>query len=572
MIILGINYFFHDTSACLVRDGELVVALEEERFSREKHTWGFPHNAIKKCFETTGIKPEEVDHIAVSINPAKDRGKKVLYAGKLHKNALPFLKHEFLRPLSRQRELKAWLKETWPQGHPKLHRVDHHVSHVVGSYLVSPFDKAALLSLDGAGEWSTTWLGEIDDCKIDCYSESLFPHSLGSFYEAATQFCGFRPNYDEGKTMGLAPFGDAQVFADKMRKLLRIDDEGRVKMDLSYFAYQNAGDNRLGQRYIDTFGEPRHGGPIEQNHMDVAAAAQLVLEERVLEMCKILEQRSSADYLVVAGGVSLNSVMNGRILRDTRFKDLYVMPAAGDNGTCIGAAYYVHNIVLGEKQRYHHSNPFVGTAYSDEEIEKTLRDCKLQFKRVDDPCLEAARRLRAGEIIGWFQGRMEIGPRALGARSILADPTQAHMKDKINAEVKHREAYRPFAPSTTKEHYQNFFDSEVTAPFMLKVCQVKKEFRDRLPAITHVDGSARLQTVCPDTNPAYHRLISEFGKLSDIPVVLNTSFNIMGEPVVESPVHAVRCFFSTGLDSLIIGSFVIDKHQTAAEGVQAAAA
>lgn len=560
MLIMGINYYFHDTSACLVKDGELLVALEEERFSRDKHTWRFPELAIRKCFEITGLDIRDVDHVAVSINPAKDISKKMAYAARLGTKAMPFIKHEFLGTFFKNRLLKKWYRETWPGRQPQLHLVNHHLAHAVGSYYVSPYEHAALLSIDGSGEWSTTLLGEINNGHFSCYSESLFPHSLGSFYEAATQFCGFKPNYDEGKTMGLAPFGDASVFADKMSELIAIDAEGRVKIDLDYFAYQNAGHNRLGQKYIDTFGQPRSDGVIEKHHEDVAAAAQKVLEDKVLQMCRVLEQRSTADYLVIAGGVSLNSVMNGRILRETRFKDLYVMPAAGDNGTSIGAAYYVYNHKLKNTKRFFHSNPFVGTEYSDEQIEKILKDCKLSYEKSDNICEDAAQILHEGNIIGWFQYKMEIGPRALGSRSILADPTRPDMKDKINAEVKHREAYRPFAPSAIAEVRNTYFDIEVEAPFMLKVCQVREAYQSRLPAITHVDGSARLQTVREETNPLYYRLIKAFGERSGIPVVLNTSFNIMGEPVVESPLQAIRCFFSTGLDVLVIGSFIVRKH------------
>lgn len=559
MLILGINYYFHDTSACLVNDGELLVALEEERFSRDKHTWRFPEHAIRKCFEITGLDINDVDHVAVSINPTKDLSKKIAYAARLGTKAMPFIKHEFLGTFFKSRQLKKWYRETWPGRQPCLHLVNHHLAHAVGSYYASPYDHAALLSIDGSGEWSTTLLGEMNNGSFSCYSESLFPHSLGSFYEAATQFCGFKPNYDEGKTMGLAPFGDASVFADKMSELVDIDTEGRVNIDLDYFAYQNAGHNRLGQKYIDAFGQPRTGGAIEKHHENVAAAAQKVLEDKVLQMCRVLEQRSSADYLVIAGGVSLNSVMNGRILRETRFKDLYVMPAAGDNGTSIGAAYYVYNHKLKNKKRFFHSNPFVGTEYSDEQIEKILRECKLSYEKSANICEDAAQILHEGNIIGWFQYKMEIGPRALGSRSILADPTKPDMKDKINAEVKHREAYRPFAPSAIAEVRNKYFDIEVEAPFMLKVCMVRDEYQSQLPAITHVDGSARLQTVREETNPMYYRLIKAFGERSGIPVVLNTSFNIMGEPVVESPIQAIRCFFSTGLDVLVIGSFIVRK-------------
>jgi carbamoyltransferase len=360
--------------------------------------------------------------------------------------------------------------------------------------------------------------------------------------------------------MGLAPFGDADRFFAEMDRIVSVDGVGQVRIDQSYFRYQNWGAERFGPKYLEAFGEPRQGSSaIETRHRDVAAAAQRVLEERMLEMCRILERRSSAKHLVVSGGVALNSVMNGRILRETRFEDLYVMPAAGDNGTSIGAAYYVYNHVLRRPDRYHHSNPFLGPEYSNEEIESLLRECKLRYERSERIETDAAALLREGKIVGWFQGRMEIGPRALGNRSILADPTLPNMKDKINAEVKHREAFRPFAPSATAECRSRYFEIEVEAPFMLKVCQVRPEYRDKLPAITHVDGSARLQTVRRETNPRYHRLLEEFGKLSGIPVVLNTSFNIMGEPVVESPVQAIRCFASTGLDVLAIGDFIVHK-------------
>ncbi len=560
MIILGVNYFYHDTSACIVKDGELLVALEEERFTRKKHTWQFPHTAIAQCLEGTGLEPGDVDHVAVSIDPGKDWHRKVAFGLTLGRRVVPFAKHELWRAWNRQREFKDWFRKTWPGARrPRLHRVGHHLAHIAGSFYVSPYERAALLSMDGSGEWSTTWLGETDGNTFSCFSESLFPDSLGSFYEAATEFCGFQPNYDEGKTMGLAPYGDASRFYPVMKELVKIDADGRVRIDHSFFEFQNWGSRRCGARYHEAFGTPRRGGKIEAHHQDVAAAAQRVLEERVLEMCRILERRSQADYLVISGGVALNSVMNGRILRETRFKDLYVMPAAGDNGTSIGAAYYAWNHVLGERKRFWHRNPYVGFEYSNAEIEALLKDCKLRYCRSDDVARDAARLLRDGKILGWFQGRMEIGPRALGNRSILADPTLPHMKDKLNAEVKHREAFRPFAPSCVTEARSEYFEITVEAPFMLKVCQVRPEMRERLPAITHVDGSGRLQTVSAEINPRYHALITEFGKLSGIPVVLNTSFNIMGEPIVESPVQAIRCFFSTGIDALAIGDFIVEK-------------
>jgi carbamoyltransferase len=317
---------------------------------------------------------------------------------------------------------------------------------------------------------------------------------------------------------------------------------------------------RCSDKFFRIFGQPREkNGPFKKHHMDVAAAFQRVLENKVLEICEILYQKTKAEYLVVSGGVSLNSVMNGRIVRESSFKDIYVMPAAGDNGTAIGAAYYLYNGLFKQPRNFVHLNPYVGTSYSNEVIEKVLKGAKLKYEKYEDICDVAAKLLAEGKIIGWFQGAMEIGPRALGSRSILANPAFPDMKDKINAEVKFREAYRPFAPSAIVEAKDEFFDLEVEAPFMLKVCNVLKDKQSVIPAVTHVDGSARLQTVTQDSHPRYYELIKKLGDRTGVPVVLNTSFNIQGEPVVESPQDALRCFFSTGLDYLVIGNFVIGK-------------
>lgn len=570
MAILGLNYVFHDTSACIVKDGELLVALEEERFTRAKHTTSFPEVSVRRCMQVAGLRPEDIEHIAVSFDPWRHIGKRIAYALKLGMGGKEFLKSEFLRPYYRQRAFWQWYGQLWASASrkPRVHFIDHHHSHIAGSFFVSPYDKAALLSLDGSGEWSTHWMGEFDGKQFVKYCESFFPHSLGSFYEAATEFCGFQPNYDEGKTMGLAPFGDPKPFFDVVNRMVDIEPSGEIRIDLSWFDYPNFGSRRIGRKFVEAFGQPRKKektAPFEKYHENVAASFQKVLEEKVLQMCRILERKSSAEHLVIAGGVSLNSVMNGRILRETRFKDVYVMPAAGDNGTSIGAAYVVWNEVLGNSKRCYHDNPYLGTEYSDEQIEKVLRTCKLDYVKSSDVCGDTARILHSGKIIGWFQGRMEIGPRALGSRSILADPTPADMKKKINAEVKYREPYRPFAPSATAGTHRKYFEIQVEDPFMLKVGNVRPEWREKLAAITHVDGSARLQTVNQRTHPLYHRLLTEFGKLSGVEVLLNTSFNVMGEPVVESPEQAIRCFYSTGLDALVIGSFIVRKRSGTSE-------
>jgi len=564
MNILGINHFFHDSSACIMVNGKLVAALEEERFNRDKHTRAFPVNAVNECLKIAGLTADDIDHVAVSIQPTHRWATKTLYAFRKPHKAAPFIKHELVQGYFKHKRFRQWMNDTFVNSKPTVHSIQHPVTHAVGSYYASPYSDAAILSLDGSGEWECAWTGHGKGDTVTCLSTSDFPNSLGSVYEAVTEFCGFKPNYDEGKTMGLAPLGDAEKHIDAARKVVGVNDDGHIEVDLSYFSYQFWGYKRCSDKFYQTFGKPRpFNGDFKDHHQDVAAAFQQVLEECALTMARQLKAQTKAPYLVVAGGVALNSVMNGRLLREAGFDDVYIMPAAGDNGTSIGAAYTVHHQVLGHPRvdfpKHAHMNPYVGNQYSDEAIEADLKKFKLSYTRSNDISKDAANLLAKGNIIGWFQGRMEIGPRALGSRSILANPAFPDMKQKINSEVKFREAYRPFAPSATVEGAKEFFDIEVEAPFMLKVCQVKESKRDVLPAITHVDGSARLQTVRSETHPIYHSLISELGNHTGVPVVLNTSFNIQGEPVVESPRDAIRCFFSTGLDTLCIGSFIVTK-------------
>jgi carbamoyltransferase len=560
--ILGINYIFHDTSACIVSDGDLLVAMEEERLTRKKHTTAFPREAITACLRQARMSLSDIDHIAVSVQPERMLSEKLAYAARLKSAARSFLAYEIDRLEARHITFWTWLHDSWPAGQPapEVSFIDHHIAHAAGSYFVSPWEKAALLSVDGWGEWTTTWLGAATDLEIRKITESVFPHSLGLFYSAATEFCGFETNYDEGKTMGLAPTGDATRFYRDVNSMIEITPAGEVQLDMSWFAFEALEEGLCGAKLNNRFGPPRKKtGPIEQHHKDVAAAFQQVLEEKVLALCNILEKSTNAEHLVISGGVALNSVMNGRLIRETRFHDLYVMPGAGDNGTCIGAAYALYNGRLRQSARYHHNNPFIGTEYSDEEIRRTLTECKISYHHCTDVCRETAALLRAGRIVGWFQGRMEFGARSLGNRSILANPSLPDMKDRINSQVKHREAFRPFAPSVPAEHCRSYFDIRVESPFMLKVCPVREHRRRDIPAVTHVDGSARVQTVESTANGRYHELLTRFGELSGHPVLLNTSFNVMGEPIVESPLDAIRCFFSTGLDDLVIGDYLISK-------------
>lgn len=565
--ILGLNYSYHDSTACLVQDGRLTVAIEEERLTREKHTIAFPRQAITRCLDMAGLSLHDIHHVAVSIQPTLYRARKSRYAMRFAASPAKlrrFLATELRRTMLRQRRLHDWFDSSFSKGQrPRLHFVPHHVAHAAGSFLVSPYESAALLSVDGSGEWETTLRGVGRGDSWEWFGRDLFPMTLGGAYEAATEFCGFKANYDEGKTMGLAPFGDPDVYFDTVAKLFWIDEDLSLKVDTSYFDFPSY-TGRCGKKFFDTFGSPREPRPdleFEPRHLDVAAAFQKQTEECLLDIARGLHRRTKEDYLVISGGVALNSVANGRLVRESGFKDVYVMPAAGDSGTAIGAAFVVHNRILGNPRSFIHHDPYVGTEYSDETIRPILDELKLDYTAFEEGGIEsaAARLLDSGYILGWFQGRMEIGPRALGNRSILANPTLPDMKRRLNAEVKHREAFRPFAPSCPIEHASDYFEQDVADPFMLKVCYVRPDKRDVLPAITHVDGTARLQTVHEDTNPRYHRLHKEFERLSGIPVLLNTSFNVMGEPIVESPMDAVRCFFTTGLDYLVLGSFLVKK-------------
>lgn len=563
MIILGINYIFHDSSACIIKDGEILYAVEEERLSRQKHTQCFPIRAISDCFEQNHLTPKDVDHIAVSINPGASDGIKLAYATKLGSSSGSFLDYEFDRLRQRNLAFWTWFHKTWPKGvdhGPTVHFVDHHLAHAVGTYYVSPWDDAALMSIDGWGEWSTTWLGQAEGTRIENFTESFFPNSLGVFYSAATECCGFKPNYDEGKTMGLAPCGDKDRFFNHVDKMVATDQDGRVQLDLSWFDFPSFSGRLCGKKMLEILGPMRKSNEtIKDHHADVAAAFQAVLEKNILKLARYLRKRTGKPKLVYSGGVALNSVVNGLIVAEGVFDDIFIMPGAGDSGTAIGAAAYAHSAILKQKKRIRHTTPYLGRSYSKAEVVDCLNEAKVPFDTVLQPLETVAKALADGKIVGWFSGRMEFGPRSLGSRSILADPTNPGMKTKINAEVKHREPFRPFAPSVCAEHAQRYFDISIDVPYMLKVAKVRPEMRSAIPAVIHVDGTARLQTVAKDCAQQYHALICEFAKLSGHPVVLNTSFNVMGEPIVESPLDALRCFYSTGLDLLVMGSVVIQK-------------
>jgi carbamoyltransferase len=573
--ILGVNAYHGDAAAALVVDGELVAAAEEERFNRVKHCAGFPALAARWCLEYAGLAPEALDHVAIGRDPLANGW------AKLRRLAVrpPRLGYVASRGRNAARVgaggIRASLESALglPPGSLKaqLHAVEHHRAHLASAYLVSPFDEAAVLSLDGFGDFASAMLGRGRGRRLQVTGRVLFPHSLGIFYTALTQWLGF-PHYgDEGKVMGLAPYGDPERFLPAMRRILLTGD-GVYRLSLEYFTHHSQGVEMnwerepsvgriFSRRLEDELGEAR--GPAEElstRHVDAAAALQARLEEAVLYVTGALARSSGSSRLCLAGGVALNAVANGRILAETPFEELYVQPAAGDSGTAVGAAFHVWNEILGGERSHVMNHAYWGPGYDEPALARALGRSGLAVERLDDDVLFAtvAERLAAGDVVGWFQGRMELGPRALGNRSILADPRRPEMKDVLNARVKHREAFRPFAPSIRAEATAEWFDRSYPSPFMVLVYDVLPDKRRLVPAVTHIDGSGRLQTVEHDTNPRYHRLLCEFERLTGVPILLNTSFN-ESEPIVMSPADALDTFAKTRIDLLALGNYVVRR-------------
>lgn len=574
MYILGINAYHGGAAACIIRDGELVAAAEEERFRRVKYWAGFPAEAIRYCLAEAGISPYELDHVAISRDPSAKLLNKALFA--LARRPGLGLVRDRLANAARVRDPKAALVEALELDgsalRARFHSVEHHRAHMASAFFVSPHREAAILSVDGMGDFSSTMWGVGRDSTIEVHGSVTFPHSLGIFYTALTQWLGFPKYGDEGKVMGLAPYGRPRHL-DQMRRIVRLQRDGGFELDLDYFVHHAEGAAMTwdeGEPTIGTLFSPRLAqllGPPRQpraeltaHHMDVAASLQAMLEEAELALVQMLQRRSGLDALCMAGGVALNSVFNGKILPSTAFKDVYIQAAAGDAGTALGAAYYVYHQLLGRPRRYVQEHAYTGPAYDDDAVADALRAQGLPAAHLDEPalCLRAAELVAAGKVVGWFQGRMEWGPRALGNRSIVADPRRADMKDTLNARIKHREPFRPFAPSVLLEATGDYFDQSYPDPFMLKVYGVRPEQRAAIPAVTHVDGTGRLQTVERSANPRYWALIKAFEGLTGVPVMLNTSFN-ENEPIVCRPSEAIDCFLRTRMDALAIGGFLVER-------------
>ncbi len=562
MNILGISCFYHDSAAALLVDGKLVAAAHEERFTRKRHDPDLPKQAVAYCLETAGIGINDLDYIAFYDKPFI----------KLERILMTYLA-TFPRSLpSFTKSIPIWLKEKlWIPSLIHKHLgyegevlfAEHHQSHAASAFLASPFDEAAILTCDGVGEWATTTQGIGRGESFELIKEIRFPHSLGLLYSAFTYYLGFKVNSAEYKVMGAAPYGEPK-YADKiLDELVDLRDDGSFKLNMKYFAY-DYGLTMTNQKFSDLFGHPVREGEseMEQFHWDMAASVQHVTEEIVLRIVQDVYERTKLPNLCMAGGVALNCVANGRIIREGPFDDLWVQPAAGDAGGALGAALFVHNCVLGKPRACRMDHAYWGPEYSDEAICTYLDARGAPYRSLprDEMIAETARRMDEDQaVVGWFQGRVEWGPRSLGSRSILADARNKENWKRVNLKIKFRESFRPFAPAVLAEKASEWFDIDRESPYMLLVCQVK-EGRD-IPAVTHVDGSARLQTVTRESHAEFYDLMSEFDRRTGCPVMINTSFNVRGEPIVCSPDDAYLCFMRTNMDVLVLGNQILLKEE-----------
>jgi carbamoyltransferase len=592
MNILGVSCYFHDSAAALLRDGELVAAAEEERFSRKKHDYEFPQRAIDFCLRFGGITASELDYVAFFEKPFVKFERLLLTI----MQTFPHSRHVFQEAMVTWLGDKLWIKHLIQKrlGVPpsKILFSEHHLSHAASAFYCSPFQEAAILTVDGVGEWTTASYGVGKGTEIKLLNEMRFPHSVGLLYSAFTAFLGFEVNEGEYKVMGMAPFGKPR-YVDQVHRLMRIHGDGSFELDMDYFSFHYSAERSFSDKFVDLFGPPRDPqsrfftpatgypsyfgnkpknydeiGRRNQYYADIAASIQKVTEEILLRMAHQVHRETGLTRLCMAGGVALNSVANARIQKETPFKEIFVQPAAGDGGAAVGAAFYAYHMLLGKPRQFTMEHAFWGEEHGSGEIEKFLKENRINYRRIEDEAklIElVVDRLQAGQVIGWLQGRFEWGPRALGNRSILADPRRPEMKDIVNVKIKFREPFRPFAPSVLAERAEEYFRlpdaaRHYPARFMLYVTDVCEAKQNIIPAITHIDGTGRLQTVQRESNPRYSRLIEAFGQATGVPVLLNTSFNLKGEPIVNTPREAFHTFTRSEMDLLVLGNYLIEKN------------
>jgi carbamoyltransferase len=579
--LLGINAFHADSAAVLIKDGNILCAAEEERFSRIKHSAGFPVKSIQWCLNDAGIRGSEIDHICINTNPKAHQARKILYA--ISNQANPVFLWNRWKNKKERANLRYQLNSAFPNQNFKgeIHYVEHHRAHLASAFYASTFDKASIVSVDGFGDFASAAWGFGNETDLTVHDYVFFPHSLGAFYTAITQFLGF-PNYgDEYKVMGLAPYGQAS-YMQEMYKILTLEDKGKFRLNLKYF--QHAGRKNLDHQWSkgspvvgrhwssnleDLLGPARSDRePLEQRHMDIAKSAQLIYEDALFNILDFVYQQTQCPNICIAGGCGANSVANGKIVQRTPFKKVYIQAAAGDAGGALGAALDIWH-QLGKPRCKPMTNAYLGYRQErkdilnllyDPLIKQELADAGCAIRELDDQsiCEEVANAIIKGLVIGWYEGRMEWGPRALGHRSILGDPRRADMKDILNLKIKRRESFRPFAPSILREAVKDWFEIDDDVPFMMQVFAIRTEKRQLVPAVTHVDGSGRLQTVTVEDNKRYYHLIHRFYEKTGIPMILNTSFN-ENEPIVCTPRQALDCFLRTKMDILVIENILIQR-------------
>ncbi len=570
MYILGVSCYYHDASAALLKDGVVVAAAEEERFTRKKHDSSFPINAIKYCLKSQNITIKDIEYVGFYEKPFL-KFERLLSQ---HLETFPLSYKVFLS------STPSWITEKLRivekiRKELKYNRdvlfINHHMAHAASSFFISPFERAAIFTVDGVGEWTTTAYGVGKGNEITLLKEIMFPHSIGLLYSTITAYLGFSVNNSEYKVMGLSAYGNmnpkTNLYYKKLNDVVDIKEDGSFRLDMTYFKFHYA--DRMPSKKLCSLLE----GPIRkkeseltQRHKDIAAALQMITEELMTKILKYIHKVTKEENLIMAGGVALNSVFNGKILRKTPFKKIWIQPNASDGGTSIGAATFIYNAILGNKRTYVMKNAYLGPCYSDIEIKKFLDKNKIRyttFKNDTELVKKTAKLIFEDGVVGWFQGRMEWGPRALGARSILSNACNPKMQEILNIKVKHREKFRPFAPVVCEDDALKYFDCDVPMPeptdFMLMVYPIRKEWHSKISAVTHIDGSGRLQTIRREQNKLYYDVIKEFGKLSGIPILINTSFNIGGEPIVCSPYDAYKCMMGTGIDYLVMGKFLIKR-------------
>ncbi len=551
MHILGIHFCGHDTSACVVKDGVLLAFAEEERFDHKKHTVAFPHNAIKYCLDTAGIRASELDYVAYATDPESTNIEKMKYKEEYKPDFEPVIINED----DLRRQIREELGISGEKS-VKLQGVDHHMAHAASSFLSSPFKSAAVVTIDGMGNWLTTTIGTGEGIEIKRLCHVSHPHSVGLFYGAATQFLGFKAASGEAKVMGLACYGKPR-YVDVFRKMVRIEDGYNIRMDLKYFTFHKIplmkpdGTFNLwySEAFKDLFGSPRAPeSAITERDEDIAHSTPQVCEELVYAILNEAYRRTKNENLCLAGGVALNCSMNGKIQANTPFKNLFIPPIVNDAGLSAGAALFIYNVMHKNPRKYEMKTAYLGPSFSNDECRAALEKNGLKYEYRKDIAKATAGLLDKGKIIGWFQGRMECGPRALGNRSILADARNPQMKDIINNRVKFRENFRPFAPAVIIEDVDKFFHLNQHSPFMLQARRAREDKWDVIPSVVHVDKTSRAQTVKKDENPVFYELLKEFKKLTGVSVILNTSFNIRGDTMTCNPEDAINCFLKTGLD------------------------